>query len=304
MLKPPSLQPSSVIGVVAPASPVRREFLEKGVGELESLGFRVRLSSRLYERTRYTAGDSRARVDDLLELWDDPGVDGVFCARGGYGSLQMLEHLESSRFCSQPKVFMGSSDITALLCYLVGKAHLVCFHGPMVAQQIARGEAAYNSASLVGMLGSREPPGRLVAPGAHLIHPGAGEGVLLGGCLSLITALVGTPFLPSFEGSLLLLEDTAVRPYQIDRMLTQLRLSGCLESVRGLIFGEMPNCDQHPDQGYTIEELLRDLTADLGVPVLFGFPTGHTVSPAWTLPLGVRARLDSEGLSLLQGAVT
>jgi muramoyltetrapeptide carboxypeptidase len=218
--------------------------------------------------------------------------------------MQMLEHLDPSRFRSQPKVFVGSSDITALLCYLVGASGLVCFHGPMVAQQIARGESAYDSASLTGMLGSTEPQGRLIVPGAHLLHSGLGEGKLLGGCLSLITAMVGTPYLPGFEDTLLLVEDTAVRPYQIDRMLTQLRLSGCLNSVRGLIFGEMPDCDQHPDQGYTIEELLRDLTADLGVPVLFGFPTGHTISPARTLPFGIKARLDEHGLHLLQGAVS
>jgi muramoyltetrapeptide carboxypeptidase len=174
----------------------------------------------------------------------------------------------------------------------------------MVAQQIARGQAGYDPASLTATLGLTEPRGRLIVPGARILHTGVGEGMLIGGCLSLITALVGTPFLPSFEDTLLLLEDSAVRPYQIDRMLMQLRLSGCLKSVRGLIFGEMPDCDQHPGQGYTIGELLQDLTADLGVPVMFGFPTGHTVSPAWTLPLGIRARLDEGGLSLLQGAVT
>lgn len=119
----------------------------------------------------------------------------------------------------------------------------------------------------------------------------------------MITTLVGTPFQPNFEDTVLLLEDTAVKPYQIDRMVTQLRLSGCLKGVRGLVFGEMPDCDQHPEQGYTIDELLKELTAGMGVPVMVGFPTGHTVSPAWTLPFGVRARLDSDGLSLLEGAV-
>jgi muramoyltetrapeptide carboxypeptidase len=116
--------------------------------------------------------------------------------------------------------------------------------------------------------------------------------------------LVGTSYLPSFEGAILFLEDTGVRPYQIDRMLTQLRLAGCLEGVRGLVFGEMPDCDQHPDQGYSTEELISDLTAEFAVPVMFGFPSGHTTAPAWTLPLGIRARLDAGGLSLLEGAVT
>jgi muramoyltetrapeptide carboxypeptidase len=216
----------------------------------------------------------------------------------------MLDHLEPSRFRDRPKIFLGSSDITALLCYLLARAHLICFHGPMVAQDIARGDKAYDLTSLTGVLGRSQPWGRVIVPRARLLHSGEGEGRLLGGCLSLITAMVGTPFLPSFEDSLLFLEDTRVRPYQLDRMLTQLRLSGCMKGIRGVIFGEMPDCDQHPDQGYTIEELLYDLTADLDVPVMFGFPSGHTVSPAWTIPFGIRARLDADGLSLLEGAVT
>jgi muramoyltetrapeptide carboxypeptidase len=304
ILKPPASKASSVIGVVAPASPVRREFVEKGLDELVRLGFRPRVSDRLYERDKYTAGDVRARVSDLHDLWDDPEIEAIFCARGGYGSLQMLEYLEPSRFRDRPIAFIGSSDITVLLCYLVDRAGIVGFHGPMVAQQIARGEAAYDRASLTGMLGRSEPWGRLQVGGTRLLHSGAGEGTLTGGCLSLIAALVGTPYQPNFEDTVLLLEDTAVRPYQIDRMMTQLRLSGCLNGVRGLIFGQMPDCDQHPEQGYTIDGLLKELTEGMGVPVMFGFPSGHTISPAWTIPFGVRARLDSEGLSLLEGAVS
>ena len=129
------------------------------------------------------------------------------------------------------------------------------------------------------------------------------EGKLWGGCLSIIAALVGTPYLPSFEDGLLFLEDTHVKLYQIDRLLTQLRLSGRLESVRGIVFGQMPHCGQHPDQGYTLKEMLRDWTAPLGIPVLFGFPSGHTTTDGLTLPLGIRARLDSNGLHLLEGAV-
>jgi muramoyltetrapeptide carboxypeptidase len=136
-----------------------------------------------------------------------------------------------------------------------------------------------------------------------MLHEGAAEGTLLGGCLSLVAALVGTSYLPSFDGAILFIEDTGVRPYQLDRMLTQLRMAGCLEGVRGLIFGEMIDCEQHPDQGYGIDELLTALTADLGIPVWFNFPSGHTRSADRTLPLGVRARLDDKGLALLEGAV-
>ena len=304
MLKPPGLKPGSTIGVCAPASPVRKEFLERGLEELHHHGFQTRLSRGLYSQARYTAGNAQTRVSDLVELWEEPGVDGIICARGGYGSLDLLERLDVEIFRKNPKVLVGSSDVTALLCFLVAKAGTVCFHGPMVAQQIARGNEAYHPASLVGLLQSSESWEGLSSVRLRVLHKGSAEGMLVGGCLSLITALVGTPFLPSFDGAILFLEDTNVRPYQIDRMLKQLRLAGCLDGVRGLVFGEMPNCQQHPDQGYRTDELLGDLTADWGVPVMFGFPSGHTVTPTWTLPFGVWARIEASGLRLLEGAVT
>jgi len=304
MLKPHALEPGATIGVCAPASPVRKEFLERGLEELRRRGFKTRLGRGLYSQTGYTAGDAQTRVSDLVELWQDSGVDGIICARGGYGSLDLLARLDVEIFRKKPKVLVGSSDVTALLCFLIAKAGMVCFHGPMVAQQIARGNEAYHSASLVGMLRSSESWEGLSSVRLRVLHKGSAEGMLVGGCLSLIAALVGTPFLPSFDGAILFLEDTNVRPYQIDRMLRQLRLAGCLDGVRGLVFGEMPNCQQHPDQGYRTDELLGDLTAEWGVPVMFGFPSGHTVTPAWTIPFGVQAKLEASGLRLLEGAVT
>jgi muramoyltetrapeptide carboxypeptidase len=303
MLKPPALGPSSLVGVVAPASPVRPQYLEAGLAELERLGFRTRVARSIYARSRYTAGDADVRAEELQAMWDDPEVEAVFAARGGYGAMELLDRLDPGVFRAKPKLFLGSSDVTALLCFLASQAGLVSLHGPMVAQHIARGEGAYDGSSFEAMLRRREPPGRIPAPGASLIQPGSAEGVLLGGCLSLVTALVGTPFLPRFDGAILFLEDRGVKPYQIDRLLTQMRLAGCLTGVRGVVFGEMLDCQQNPQQGYRLEELLADLTAGLGVPVLFGFPSGHTVSPAVTIPFGVRARLDDEGLHILEGAV-
>lgn len=277
--------------------------MDKGLAEIARLGFRSRVGSAVYERTRYTAGDAASRVRDLIELWEDPEVAGIFCARGGYGCLELLDQLDPGFFKAQPKILMGASDITALLSFLTSRAELVCFHGPMVAQRLARGQGAYDEASLTKVLCRFEAPGLLPSPTTRVLHKGSAEGTLLGGCLSLMTSLVGTAYLPNLNGAILFLEDTAVKPYQIDRMLTQLRLAGCLEGIRGLVFGEMPGCDQHPDQGYSLEELLTDLTVSFGVPVLFGFPSGHAVSPVVTLPFGVRARIDSEGLHLLEGAV-
>lgn len=300
-MKPKAVGPGSVIGVAAPASPVKKEFLEAGIAELNRLGFRTRLGKRLYHRSRYTAGSAEDRLMDWIELWEDPEVDALFCARGGYGSMDLLTRLSPERARENPKVVLGSSDATALLQLLTSGAGLVTFHGPMVAQQIARND--YDSENLLTVLGSTRPPGRMAVDTAEPLHDGEAEGALLGGCLSIVAALAGTRFLPSFAGAILFLEDTQTKPYQIDRMLTQLRLSGHLDGIRGLVFGEMPGCEQHPDQGYTLQEMLRDWTSYLGVPVLFGFPSGHTRSKGLTLPLGTRARLDALGLTLLEGAV-
>jgi muramoyltetrapeptide carboxypeptidase len=215
--------------------------------------------------------------------------------------MQMLEHLPFEKMRERPIPFLGSSDASSILCALAAKSSAVSFHGPMVAQQLARG--FFDSDGMCALLCDSGPLGFQDAPSVTPLHPGAAEGHLLGGCLSIVTALCGTEFLPSFSGAILFLEDTGTKPYQIDRMLTQLQLSGALDGVRGLVFGEMPKCDQHPEQGYRLEDMLRDWTAWMKVPVLFGFPSGHTLSPARTLPFGIRARVDKEGLHLLEGAV-
>lgn len=300
-MKPKAVRAGSVIGVVAPGSPVRQEFVLAGIAELERLGFRTRLGRRLYHRSRYTAGSPEDRYQDWIELWEDPDVAALFCARGGYGSMELLPRLCPERARENPKVVLGASDATALLSFLTSGAGLVSFHGPMVAQQIARGE--YDRGNLLGVLGSTEAPGRFAVETTEWLHRGSAEGPLLGGCLSIVSALAGTRYLPSFRGAVLFLEDTKTKPYQIDRMLTQLRLAELLDGVRGIVFGEMPRCEQHPDQGYTLQEMLRDWTSGLRVPVLFGFPSGHTRSKGLTLPLGARVRLDVDGLTLLEGAV-
>ena len=304
MIKPKAIGPEAVIGVIAPASPVKEEYVRRGVEELSRRGYRVKLGAHLYSRSRYTAGSAAERLDDLTAVWDDPEVEAIFCARGGYGTMELLSHLSADpeRFRERPKIFLGASDVTALLGFLGAKADLVTFHGPMVAQRIARGD--YDAEGLFGMLASADAPGPVSVPDTELLHSGAAEGPLVGGCLSIVASLVGTPYLPAFDGAIVFLEDTHVKPYQIDRMLTQLKLAGHFDRIRGLVFGQMVECDQHPDQGYSLQELLRDLTAPLGVPVLFGFPSGHTRTAAFTLPLGVQVRLDKDGLRILEGAVS
>ncbi len=303
MNRPRAVRPGATIGVFAPASPVRLSYLEAGERELERLGFRIRRARRLLGRREYTAGTAAERTADFLELLHDDRVDALFGARGGYGSLDLLPGVPAAALRDRPRVVLGASDLTALLAHVAG-AGLPAFHGPMVAQQIARGPEAWDSTELLGLLGATEPGFALPWRGAEPLHAGMAEGVLRGGCLSLVAALSGTPWAQRFAGAIAVLEDTGAKPFQIERMLTQLRLSGALDGIRGIVFGQMPGCLQHPDQGYTLEELLTRLTGPLRVPVTFGFATGHVEhGRCRTVPLGVRARMDSDGLTLLDPVV-
>lgn len=267
------------------------------------MGLVPRRSRNLLKRSEYTAGSALERTADFLELLDDEEVSALFGARGGYGCLDLLPRIPVDRLRQSPKTVLGGSDVTALLS-LLSRAEVVSFHGPMVAQQIARGPLRWDAEETLGLLRARESGFVLPWRQAESLHPGRAEGVLRGGCLSILAALAGTPFATSFRGAIAVLEDISVKPYQIDRMLTQLALAGLLDEVRGIVFGRMPGCTQHPDQGYTTAELLARLTERFAVPVVFGFATGHTdEEPCRTVPFEVRARMDEDGLTLLEGAV-
>lgn len=302
-VRPPALQPGATVGVLAPASPVQLPWLEAGEAELRRVGLVPLRSRHLLRRREYTAGSAAERSADFLEFLQDDGVTALFGARGGYGSLDLLPRIPADRIRQHPKVILGGSDLTALLA-LASRAGVASFHGPMVAQQIARGPSRWDPAETLGVLRATEPGFHFPWRGATSLHPGSAEGILRGGCLSILAALAGTPFATSFRGAIAVLEDIAVKPYQIERLLAQLSLAGLLDGVQGIVFGQMPGCTQHPDQGYTTAELLARLSERFGVPTIFGFATGHTDGdPCRTVPFEVRARMDTGGLTLLEGAV-
>ncbi len=302
-VRPLAVLPGATVGILAPASPVQLPWLEAGEAELRRVGLVPRRSPNLLKRTVYTAGSAAERTGDFLELLEDGEVSALLGARGGYGCLDLLPRIPPDRIRENPKVILGGSDLTALLALWSG-AGVVSFHGPMVAQQIARGLSRWDAEETLGLLRAREPGFHLPWRNAESLHPGRAEGVLRGGCLSILAALAGTPFAVSFRDAIAVLEDISVKPYQIERMLTQLALAGLLDGVRGIVFGRMPGCVQHPDQGYTTAELLARLSERFEVPVVFGFATGHTDDdPCRTVPFEVRARMDEDGLTLLEGAV-
>jgi len=294
--KPRALKRGDVVGVAAPAGPVDEERLHRGVAELERLGFAVRVAEGVLERKGFTAGSVDNRLRQLHELFADPAVAAIVCARGGAGTIQLLPGLDRDLLGANPKPLVGYSDIT-LLHLEMERLGIVSLHGPMVARELADGEAAYDFGSLWhGLTGEGEPyasaPDDLVA-----LAEGTGEGVLRGGCLSLLAASAGTPWAPRRldEPTILFLEDVDEKPYRSDRMLRQLRASGALQGVSGVIFGDMKGCAPGFDEAYRLEEILLEALEGLEVPSALGLSSGHTPHPNVTLPFGVRARLECLG---------
>lgn len=291
--KPKALRPGDLVGVCAPSGPVDPDRLQAGVAALEALGLRVRVPDGLAEaRELFMAGPVQRRLDELLALFDDPEIAGIVCARGGAGALQLLARLDPARLCTRPKVFVGYSDATPLHV-LLNRRGIVSFHGPMLARDFAGGLA--DERSFVAAVMGAEAPCALVGEPLVALHPGAGEGTLLGGCLSLLASLVGTPWaLRPWTDTVLFLEDRDEPPYRLERLLWQLRVAGFFERAQGVVFGEMQGCNTGPGAPYRLEDVLRRALDGLDLPIAMGLSSGHTTRPNLTLPLGVRARLDCD----------
>ncbi|MFZ5816048.1 MAG: S66 peptidase family protein [Bacillota bacterium] len=304
-IKPRPVSPGGLIGIVAPSSPVDPAALAEGIARLQAFGYRVLVGEHVLDQKGHLAGEDAARAADFNRIWANPEVEAVLCARGGYGAMRMLEQIDWELVRRHPKFFCGFSDVTALHLAMAKEADLVTFHGPMVA---AFGEAlVYNAEGLLRAMQEREPLGEIAWPAPIdgqpprpvTLRPGVAEGRLMGGNLSLLVSLIGTRWEPDLDGSILLLEEVDEPPYRVDRMLTQLRLAGKLQGVRGVLFGDSPSCLTRSDgrPSHHLHEVLGELLGDLSVPLLYGFPCGHTAYRA-TLPLGVRVRLDAAAGSL------
>jgi len=293
MRKPAPLRRGDVIGVVSPAAAVDEANLRAGVQLLEQAGFRVRLGTATLAKAGYLAGSDGERLADLDEMFRNPEVRAIIAARGGYGSGRLLPRIDPA-MAARAKIFVGHSDLTYLLNDLVQRAQLVTFHGPMVAGLHARPEAA---AALLAMLSGDRVGWHQQAQA--VVQPGMAEGLLVGGSLSVIVSMLGTAWALETRDRLLFLEDVNEKPYRIDRMLTQLRQAGALDGVAGVIFGEMPGCTAGNDERVTVRDVIAEAFANVSYPVAFGLPSGHGAGTL-TLPLGVRARLAGERLTLLE----
>jgi muramoyltetrapeptide carboxypeptidase len=307
-VKPPALQPGDVVGIVAPASNVKRADLEAGCEGLRRAGYRPFSFDSIFEQDLYFAGSVQRRAKELEDMFAREEVKAIICARGGYGANYLLPELDLDKIKSHPKIFVGYSDLTTLLTYFVDAAGLVTFHGPMLAKDWAR-EGGVDLLSWRSALEGTTSWKLLLSAdsGATGLMEGAAEGILYGGCLSILVASLGTPYEIKTEGTILFLEDVAAKPYQIDRMLMQLKLAGKLNGIQGLVFGEMRDCVQNVNQGYRLEDVVLRIVGDLGVPVAYGIPSGHVTAGNITLPFGVRAALTVRsgrvGLEVLEAAV-
>lgn len=306
-LRPARLGPGATIGIVGPGSPMKPERLENGIRYLRQRGYKVKLGQHVRDVYGYLAGSDADRALDFNKMFRDPEVTAIISTRGGYGTPRILQQIDYDAVAANPKILVGYSDITALQLALFARTGLVTFSGPMVAVELGRGIDAFTEASFWRMVSSVDEEVKLTAENGPLLalHGGTAEGVLLGGNLSLLAALVGTEFMPDLNGAILVIEDVGEEPYKIDRSLTHLRLAGALEKVAGLVVGQMTDCQPDPSApSLSIEQVLLDVTADLGIPVVTALPYGHE-EVKYTLPIGCRARLDANAgyLQLLESGV-
>ena len=299
-IKPPPLESGDAVRIIAPASPVEENPLRKGCAELERLGFACKWDPRVLARQGYFAGSAEERLAKLLMALDETSSKAVFCARGGYGSGYLLERLEPRRL-KTPKVLVGYSDVTLLQLFLWRKKKWVTFYGPMIASGLDKGadkDSGYDSESFRQALMQASHGWKIDLRGETLFF-GSAEGVLTGGCLTMIQATLGTPWEIQTSGAVLLLEDCNMKPYQIDRALIHLRQAGKFKGVRAVILGDFPQCEA-PGGSPPAREVFERIFGALKIPVVYGASVGHTARPMLTIPLGVRAKLTAQGSGRLE----
>jgi muramoyltetrapeptide carboxypeptidase len=291
VVRPAALRVGARLAVVSPASTPNAELVRKGVERLEAMGYKVSVSGHALDRgPLYYAGTLEERLRDLHDAFADPGIDGIVCTRGGWGSAELLPYLDAGLIRANPKVFIGYSDHTSLHCWLQNEANLVTFYGPMVAADFARDEGV-DLASWSDSVGGAKEWTLGVKDGLRVLQTGAAEGVLRGGCISILAQSLGTPYAARTDDSVLFLEDIGTKPYQWDRILLHLRYSGRLDSVRGIVFGDMAQCVAVEEMDFLERAILHSLR-DFEGPIAIGLRSGHVNGANVTLPLNVRVRLN------------
>jgi len=285
-IKPCCLMPGDTLGIVAPAGPFDLKKFMKGKTVLESMGFRTFYDEGILQKHGFFAGSDVQRADQVNRLFADPAVQAVVCARGGYGSMRILPFLDFKMIQNNPKIFAGFSDISVLLLVLHARCSLVTFHGPVVTTLANTAEQTI--AAMLRVMTS-DKHFELKPEKGIVIKPGVSSGVVVGGNLTTLCHLVGTPYSPHFNGKILFLEDRGEAPYRIDRMLIQMKLAGCFEGLKGLFLGSFEACGKRDD----IFRIVQEVFKDINIPILSGFEIGHARINI-TIPTGLRATLNTD----------
>lgn len=302
------LQKGDTIGVIVPSSAISRDSLVSIEENLDMLGFQAKLSPNLRLKNGFLAGTDAQRLSDIHAMFSDPEVDGIICGRGGYGSGRLLADIDYGLIARNPKYFMGYSDITCLHMAFYHKAGLITFHGPNANSSYSPFTLGQFQALLASStaqpysLGIALDTEDTLESRAYVIRPGKAQGKLLGGNLSLIASLVGTPYLPDFRDSIVFLEDIGEAPYSMDRMLTQLLLAGSFDGAKAVVIGVCADCEVDPEDAdypdtFSLKEVLRERLSGLGIPVVYGLSFGHVANNG-VLPVGIEAELDAEAFTL------
>lgn len=307
LLRPSRLRKGDQVGLITPASYIDDDGLQKAVSNLEALGLRVVMGKHIRSLYGSLAGTDAERLADLHSMFANPDIRGIWCARGGYGAARLLEDVDYQLIRRNPKVLVGYSDITALHAALLQAAGLVTFHGPVGSSTFTD----YTLAQLHAVLFEPQESHLIEVASAQqeqaeadavyktaVITGGQAEGQLIGGNLSLLASLAGTAYLPDIKGKLVFIEDIGEKPYRIDRMLTTLRQAWPLEQAAGIALGVFADCEaKEGSRSLSLQQTLKDRLGDLGIPVCYGLSFGH-IEHMTTLPVGVRARLDTSSMSL------
>jgi muramoyltetrapeptide carboxypeptidase len=314
VIRPPRLTRGSRVALVAPAGPLlERDDLTRAESLCRALGYEPVLGRNTAERHGYFAGTDDQRLADFNDALRDPDVAAVWCIRGGYGTTRILDRVDFEALVRRPKPVVGYSDITAILNAVTRRTGIVTFHAPMARASMppfsrAHFERVLATAAPAGRLGRLPEPPDVLLPRDNRIatlRGGVAEGPLAGGNLTLLQCLIGTAHFPELDGAILFLEDVGEDLYRVDRMLAHLRMTGALDKLAGIAVGRFTDLKRAmADGALGFDEVLATYCLPLGIPVAYGFPIGH-IDDQWTLPLGVRARLDADNgeMELLEAAV-
>ncbi len=289
VIAPPPLGPGARVALVAPAGPIAESDVARAVATTEALGWTPQVGAHALRKSGYFAGTDTERLADLNAALRDPRVDAVWCLRGGYGTMRLLDAIDYDALARRPRPLVGYSDITVLHCAVAARVPgLVTFHGPTARAPLP----PFSRASLLRAVGAEPGDPCGTAPEARALRPGRARGRLAGGNLSLLAALAGTPYAPRFDGAVVVLEDVNEAVYRVDRMLRQLWLAGAFVGCRALVFGHCTNCPEPCDEDgrRTLADVVAEVADALGVPAALGVPVGH-VAEQWTLPLGAGAEV-------------